>query len=156
AAALFTPAPAAAAVKTETAALSKIDLQARWASELPSILSAQDAATYRSIFAAQANADWAAADKLIGKLKDKRLLGHVLAERYLHPTWRAGYPELAAWLKEYADHPDAPAIYSLALKRAPKKGATPLRRPAMENLKAGWFADEEEAPESPDDDTPDV
>ncbi len=148
-----TPA-ASAAVKTETAALSKVDVQARWASELPAVLSAADVALYRKIFAAQAAGDWPAADREIARLRDRRLVGHVLAQRYLHSGWRSAYPELAAWLKDYADHPDAPTIYSMALKRAPKKGAAPLRRPSFENLKAGWFT-EEEAPE-PADDTPDV
>ena len=146
-----------AAAKTETAALSRVDVQAQWAAELPNLLSEQDIATYKKIFALQRDAEWAAADREIARLKDKRLLGHVLAQRYLHPTgWRSTFAELQAWLKDYADHPDAPRLYGLANARAPKKGAGPLRRPTQENLKAGWFVDDEEPPESPDEETPDI
>jgi soluble lytic murein transglycosylase-like protein len=145
-----------AAAKTETAALSRVDLQAQWAAELPNLLSAADVALYQKIFALQRDEHWAAADREIAKLKDKRLLGHVLAQRYLAEGWRSSYPDLAAWLKDHADHPDAPALYALAVKRAPKKGAAPLRRPASENLKAGWFVDDEEPPQSPDDETPEI
>lgn len=145
-----------AASKNETAALSRVDIQAQWAAELPQVLSPADVATYKRIFALQAARDWPAVERETAKLKDRRLLGHVLAERYLHaPGSYASHHDLAAWLKDYADHPDASAIYQLALKRAPKKGAVPLRRPTVENLKSGWFAEEEEPADQPED-TPDI
>jgi len=153
--ALLAPLPLHAAAKTESAQLSRIDVQAQWASELPTVLSAADIAIYRRIFAANAAEDWPTVERELAKLKDRRLVGHVLAYRHLYAnSHKSTYAELAAWLKDYADHPDAPAIHALALKRAPKKGATPpLRRPHGETLKAGWFDDDEQPPEPADDAT---
>ncbi len=94
-------------------------------------LSAADAARYRRIFDLQERGDLAAADQLIGELKDRSLLGHVLWQRYLHPTaYRSTYAELADWLEHYADHPGADRIYSLAQRRRPagaKAPAAPVR-----------------------------
>ncbi|MGE0747520.1 MAG: transglycosylase SLT domain-containing protein [Rhodospirillales bacterium] len=84
------------------------------------VLATADAERYRRIFAAQAGGRWSDADAEIGRLGDRLLLGHVLAQRYLDARhYRAGHDALAAWLAAYADHPDAPAIRFLAAKRAP-------------------------------------
>ncbi|MFQ5774487.1 MAG: lytic transglycosylase domain-containing protein [Kiloniellaceae bacterium] len=94
--------------------------------ELPAVLPVVDAQLYREIFALQEKGDWARADKRIALLTDRRLMGHVLAQRYLHPTaYRSRYKELRDWMVNYADHPDARRIYKLALKRRPKN----YRRP---------------------------
>ena len=86
--------------------------------ELPRVLSDDDASRYRKIFSLQEDGDWRAADRLIGALDDRVLMGHVLAQRYLHPTkYRSAYKELKDWMAEYADHPDAPRIYQLATSR---------------------------------------
>ena len=98
---------------------------------LPPVLSELDAQLYREIFARQAAGKWAASDKRIQQLSDKRLMGHVLAQRYLHPTaYRSKYHELAKWLAKYADHPDARRIYKLALRRKPKNHKRP-RKPLV-------------------------
>jgi hypothetical protein len=55
-----------------------------------------------------------AADAEIAKARDKTLMGYVGAQRLLSPGYTARYEQLAAWLQEYNDHPDAPAIYKLA------------------------------------------
>ena len=87
---------------------------------LPSILSHEDARRYRKIFALQEKGDWAKADREIKRLTDRVLMGHVLAQRYLHPTkYRSKYKELKTWLAQYADHHYARQIYKLALKRRP-------------------------------------
>ena len=66
------------------------------------LLSEADTRRYREIFALQTEGDWTAADELIEQLDEKLLLGHVLAERYLHPTgYKSGFRELAAWLTHY-------------------------------------------------------
>jgi soluble lytic murein transglycosylase-like protein len=89
-------------------------------------LSQADLDRYRRIFALQEEGRWAEADRLIGRLQDDLLQGHVLAQRYLHPTaYRSEYHELAAWLDAYADHPDAPRIHRLALRRKPAGVAAP-------------------------------
>ena len=54
------------------------------------------------------------------KIQNKILLGHIFAQRYLHPTcYRSKYLELYYWLKKYNDHPQAKRIYRLAIKRMP-------------------------------------
>jgi len=96
------------------------------AADLPAVLSASDVPLYREIFSLQKQGKWKAADQRIAKLTDRRLLGHVLAQRYLHPTaYRSKYTELRDWLADYADHPDARQIYKLALKRRPKNYKMP-------------------------------
>ena len=53
-------------------------------------------------------------------------MGHVLAERYLHPRcYRSEFLELTFWLKKYNDHPQAKRIYRLAVKRMPKGYKSP-------------------------------
>jgi soluble lytic murein transglycosylase-like protein len=102
---------------------------------LPQPLSYADTVTYRRIFELQEEGRMAEADRLIRRLSNPLLMGHVLAQRYLHPTaWRARYDELRAWLERYADHPDAERIYRLALKRQPA-GAPPPKQPV-----AGYLA----------------
>ncbi|MCM0019097.1 MAG: lytic transglycosylase domain-containing protein, partial [Tagaea sp.] len=102
--------------------------------DLPRPLSEADVRAYRAAFAAQARGDSAAADAALRHVRDRSLTGHVLAERYLSRSHRSTYEELAAWLRENADHPDAPAIHALAVRRAPPRGAAPLRKPAGESF----------------------
>lgn len=99
--------------------------------KLPAVLSEADADRYQRIFDIQENGDWKAADKLIAALDDRILLGHVLAQRYLHPTkYRSGYKELKEWMDGYADLPYAPEIYKLALTRQ-SKNSKALNRPVV-------------------------
>ncbi len=87
---------------------------------LPAVLNVADLTLYEQIFRVQEAGDWKTADALIAKLSDQLLMGHVLAQRYLHPTkYRSKYKELKAWMDEYADHPQARRIYKLALRRRP-------------------------------------
>ena len=63
------------------------------------------------------------------RIKDKLLIGPVLAQRYLSPSYHASYAELAAWLEHYASQPDAKAIRALALaRRPPHEKALPAER----------------------------
>lgn len=97
-----------------------------FAADTPNVLGADDAALYREIFRIQEDGEWKTADKLIGRLSDRLLLGHVMAQRYLHPTrYRSRYKELKAWLTDYADHPQARRIYKLALRRKPRNWRMP-------------------------------
>ncbi len=96
---------------------------------LPRPLSSDDAALYRLIFELQDNGRWSDADRLIGRLQSRLLMGHVLAQRFLHPTaYRSSYPELRAWLEHYADHPQATTIHRLAERRR-TKGSPPPPEP---------------------------
>lgn len=98
---------------------------------LPKVLAPASVELYARIFEAQGDGQWAEADRLIGELPDKLLLGHVLAQRYLHSRWRSSYKELKGWLDLYADHPGAERIYKLARARHPR-GAPPPPAPVGE------------------------
>ena len=85
------------------------------------VLSNDDIINYRKIFNYQNNCKWKIADKYIFKLKNNILMGHVLAQRYLHPRcYKSEFLELSSWLKMYNDLPQAKRIYRLAVRRMPK------------------------------------
>jgi soluble lytic murein transglycosylase len=132
--------PARAAIGTETAALPRTDLAPERATDLPRPLSESDAKNYRTAFAAQARGDSAAADAALRQVKDRSLVGHILAERYLGRTHRSSPEELAAWLREFNDNPDAPAIHALAQRRAPRNAK--LNRPVGESFSERAGADD--------------
>lgn len=95
---------------------------------LPTPLSEEDVVRYRRIFALQVDGKWRLADREIKKLSSPLLLGHVKAQRYLHPTrYRSRYKELAGWMKLYGDHPEARRIHKLALRRKPRNARSPRR-----------------------------
>ncbi len=90
------------------------------------LLSPEDAARYRRIFDLQDAGDWTAADREIAGLDDGVLMGHVLFQRYMHPTkYRSGFGELSAWMRRYADHPGAGRVHRLARKRRPAGARAP-------------------------------
>ena len=93
---------------------------------LPQVIGEQDAARYRRIFDLQEKGSWRSADREIRKLRSRLLMGHVLGQRYLHPTkYRSAYGELERWLRYYADHPEARRIYRLAMRRKGKSSRRP-------------------------------
>ena len=90
-----------------------------------------DAVLYKNIFSLQETGKWGRADRLINKLEDTTLMGHVLFQRYMHPTaYRARWTELRDWLKNYADQPGAWRVYKLAQKRKPRGVSMPKRPPS--------------------------
>lgn len=94
------------------------------------VLSEADISRYQRIFELQEDANWREADKLIKQLDNPVLMGHVLFQRYMHPTgWRSTYKELSRWLDKYADLPGADRIYRLAMRRKPYDVKAP-RKPA--------------------------
>ena len=107
---------------------------------LPKILSEIDVVLYRRIFTLQETGEWKAADRLIERIEDGLLMGHVQFQRYMHPRkYRSRYRELKGWLAQYADHPGATRIYKLALRRRPKNHRMP-KAPVGPNRVHG-FAD---------------
>ncbi len=87
-------------------------------------LRAEDALRYAAIFAAQEAGDLARADAEIAALDDTRLMGHVLRQRYMHPTaHRSTFEELQGWMAAYADHPGADRVHRLAALRSPSTRA---------------------------------
>lgn len=105
---------------------------------LPTMLSAADVDRYREIFRVQESGQWNGADRIIGTLESDLLMGHVLFQRYMHPTaYRSRYSELRDWLALYADHPDADRIYKLAQKRRPRGVAAPRAPVGAPNYAVG-------------------
>lgn len=85
---------------------------------------------YREIFAMQAKGDMDAAQAKMARLSDKRLRGHVLYQRYMHPTaYKSSFEELHDWLARYSDHPGADKIYKLAQKKKPASYSGALKKP---------------------------
>jgi hypothetical protein len=115
-----------------TAALPGDDVQVD-GPNLPKPLDAVNADRYRDIFRLQAADDFRAADRIIEELTDQSLLGHVLADRYLSPTYISRPKELADWLRRYGTLADARAIYQLALA----KGARKLTEPTISLVHVG-------------------
>ena len=90
------------------------------------ILLDDDMRNYREVFKFQDMCEWKKANRSLLQIKNKILMGHVLAQRYLHPRcYKSEFIELTYWLKEYNDHPQAKRIYRLAIKRMPKGYKSP-------------------------------
>lgn len=113
-----------APVEARTGERPSLESLAPWTTSVPS-LSPADIDRYREIFALQEAGKFAEADRQIEQLSDRMLLGHVLAQRYLHPKYLTPYSELAQWLEDYGDHVGADRIYQLALMRRPQGRPAP-------------------------------
>src|SRR4051794_36974946 len=106
------------------------------ATGLPLVLAPADAARLRRIFGAQARGDLATALRETDRLEDRRLLGHVLADRWLRPGASPSAAEVQAWLAEHADHPDALALHELLARLLPRGAPLPAPPQAGEMLTA--------------------
>lgn len=122
------PAPAAANRADETAMRPRQE-----ASALPRPLAPGDAARLARVFRLQAEGRAAEAAAEAERIADRRLMGHVLADR-----WLRGLPpapsaaELTRWLAAYADHPDAPQLHALLLRVAGPDSPLPFALPGGE------------------------
>ncbi|MFC3080334.1 lytic transglycosylase domain-containing protein [Phenylobacterium terrae] len=96
----------------------------------PQALSPWDVARYKAAFAAAERGDFIEAQIQSAEIKDKALAGHLAFRKLMHPSHKASYEELAAWLDKYADLPGAERIYALASKRRPA-GAPALKEPLL-------------------------
>src|SRR3954453_11579340 len=67
---------------------------------LPQVLAPSDATRLRRVFDLQSRGELAAAAREADRLDDRRLMGHVLADRYLRPD-AAAVPEVQSWLAQY-------------------------------------------------------
>ncbi|MCW8087641.1 lytic transglycosylase domain-containing protein [Sabulicella glaciei] len=86
-------------------------------------MTALDAARMRRAFEAQGRGDFAAASREAERLEDRRLMGHLLADRLLRG--QGGAAELQAWLSDFSDLPDAPAIHDTLLAKLPRGASAP-------------------------------
>jgi len=77
-------------------------------------LSVKEAALYRALFAAQSRGEWPKADKLQNQVTDKRLMGHVMLDRFERRGAKAS--ELMSWMQTYPTLPQADDVYAAAVK----------------------------------------
>lgn len=96
-------------------------------------LSNEDAKLYKEIFVLQSAGKIKEADKLLHKVDNHILRGHVLYQRYMHPVaYTSSFKELYAWLDQYSDHPDANKIHGLARRKMPASFTGTLKTPKTE------------------------
>ncbi len=92
------------------------------------ILSDEDVHNYQQAYLFQEKCKWKSANRYILKIQNKTLLGHIYAQKFLHPNcYKSKYLELYYWLKKYNDHPQAKRIYKLAIKRMPSGYKSPTK-----------------------------
>lgn len=78
----------------------------------------EEAKKYKEIFALQEAGKIKEANQKMADLRDWRLRGYVLHQRYMHPTaYKSNFEELQNWLVLYNDHAGADKIYQLALRK---------------------------------------
>lgn len=90
---------------------------------LPQPMGQADAARMRRAFEAQARGDIPAALREVERLDDRRLMGHLLADRY--SRGEPSLNQLQAWLADFADLPDAPLLHETLLRLLPRGAAAP-------------------------------
>ena len=86
----------------------------------PQVLSAEDVALYKDIFAAERKGDSARASKLSAKLSDASLMPYAEAERFLAAK-RVTVKPLVEWLAQNRELAVADRVYRLAVAHSTKK-----------------------------------
>lgn len=97
--------------------------------KISSSLSKKDQKLYKEIFALQSEGKFDETRKIIRELDNGLLMGHVLAQQYLHPSTYTSFDDLKSWLDKYNDHPQAQKIYELAGRRQPGDFKGTLKKP---------------------------
>lgn len=105
-----------------------IEYAAQTANKGHQTLSSDDSGLYEQTFEAQKMGDWRHADRLLKKIQNPVLMGHLLAQRYLHVDYTTNKKELAQWLAAYSDHPQAMRIHTLATRKGVKAAAIPTSK----------------------------
>ncbi len=114
---------------------------------LPQPLAPSEAARIRRIFALQAKNDIPAALAEFERVDDTLLLPDILADRYLNGGRRPLQAELTAWLSQYRDLPDAPAIHALLTKQWPRVASSLQPPPSIPALPSTTPGDDVECVE---------
>jgi soluble lytic murein transglycosylase len=114
---------------------------------LPQPFAPSEAARIRRIFALQAKNDIPAALAECEQVSSTLLLPDILADRYLNGGRRPPQAELTAWLAQYHDLADAPAIHALLAMQSPRVAASMPMPRAMPALPSTTPGDDVEASE---------
>jgi soluble lytic murein transglycosylase len=109
--------------------------------DVPAVLSASDVRLYKKMFRLQRNLQRTQVVNLVPKLKNRELMGHLIAERLLHPRTKTQYGDLKKWLSRYGDHSMAPTVYSLAKKRQPRNDKYGPKKPPMVLASVAKYSD---------------
>jgi soluble lytic murein transglycosylase-like protein len=97
---------------------------------LPQVLAPSDAARLARIFELQTRGDVVSATREAERLDDRRLMGHVLADRWLRPGGpEPSLAELSAWLADYSDHPEVVQLHAMLRRRLPQGAPQPPAPP---------------------------
>jgi soluble lytic murein transglycosylase-like protein len=132
------------------AAMSPVFAQNAGKSSFVKVLSAEDAATYKTMFQLAADGKVEEVDTLSAGLKSDILIGHVMARAYLAEASSPSFEDLAAWMDKFADHPEAPRIYALAKKKNPSGS---LKEPEKRVIRRGGGSSDDGADMTSDLDT---
>ncbi len=109
--------------------------------DIPAVLSKNDVYLYKKMFRLQRNLQRSQVASLVPKLQNRELMGHLIAERLLHPRTRAPYNDLKKWLSRYGDHSMAPTLYRLAKKRQPSSDRYGPQKPPMVLASVAKYSD---------------
>lgn len=109
------------AVAVSLALILASDMSMAAPSSFVRVLSDDDVATYKKLFAATAAGRKDEAAALAAAVKDRSLMGHVAAKGFLSPSTIASFDELKTWLKKHDDYPEAARIYALAVRKEPAR-----------------------------------
>ena len=102
---------------------------------LPQPLTPSDVARIRQALVLQRRGNFAGATAVVQTIDDQLLTGYILADRYLGRGYRTSAAELAAWLRQYPDLPDEPAVRALLQRRDPAVAASlPILSPAAARI----------------------
>lgn len=104
---------------------------------LPQPLPPGEAALARRIFSLQDSGALAEAARETEKVANHLLLGTILADRYLRTSYRAGAPELTAWLARFGDQPEAGGIRELLARLSPDASAAAPAQASSGSRRAG-------------------
>lgn len=113
-----------------------------WPEDVPKVLSQADVRLYKKMFDNQRRLRRYLVARDVSKLENRVLMGHLIAERLLHPLTRAPYSDLKKWLSRYHDHSAVHDIYKLANQRRPKGQSH--RKPSVKNLSVARYSDPDE------------
>jgi soluble lytic murein transglycosylase-like protein len=129
------------AVDQTALAIPRIGMPGARSVALPQPLSPGDVARIRRIFALQRVGSITDATREMEGLESNILRGTILAHRYLDTAYIPQPSELAAWLDQYGEQPDAPAIRALLETIQPIRQQVSMAALAKSEAKRGPGAD---------------
>ncbi|MFT7144500.1 MAG: soluble lytic murein transglycosylase [Alphaproteobacteria bacterium] len=113
--------------------------------DIPAVLSSNDVLLYKKMFRLQRQNQRSQVASLVPKLQNRELMGHLIAERLLHPNTHAKYVDLKKWMSRYNDHSMAPQVYALAKSRQPRSEKYSPQKPKYSKASVAKYSDPDES-----------